>query len=201
VKPKTTLLLTIIFGAVVTFYFFTINNKNITGKFDIVDKENDKIGILFEQELEKEKGSIGHGFYSGLMPSCTLRIDGYLKTIKYIETYASKGTESSDKFNQLRVKITFNDNKVISELYTGIRVMQALGMGAQLLMKLELVEGKVVKAYSNGVEKADSPQNIKNDLRVIINAILNYDKKINSSLYYYANKTNDDIKKEWDDVK
>jgi hypothetical protein len=200
-KPKTTLLLTILFGAVVTIYFFAINNKSKIGKFDIVDKENDKIGILFEQAIEKEKGSIGHGFYSGLMPSCTLRIDEYLKTIKYIETYASNGTESSDKFNQLRVKITFNDNKVVSDLYTGIRVMQALGMGAQLLMKLELVEGNVVKAYSNGVEKADSPQNMKNDLQVIINAILSYDKKNNGSLYYYADKTSTDLKKEWDNVK
>jgi hypothetical protein len=171
------------------------------GKFDIVDKPNSKIGILFERAVAKEKASIEHGFYSGLMPGCTKRIDQYLRTVKSIESYASKGTESKDKFNRLEVKITFNDGNEANKLYTGIRVVQAYGMGAQLLLKIELVNGKVVKAYTNGAELANAPEAAAPDIEYIKKAVLNYDMQINKSAYYYPAKTQKEIKEEWNNIK
>ncbi len=135
------------------------------------------------------------------MPSCTQQIDTYFKTIRIIESYASKGTESDDKFNYLEIKITFNDGKVVNELYTGIRVVQAFGMGAQLLVKMELANGKVVKAHTNGVERVDGPNYVTDDIEHIKKAVLNYDREINRNAYYYPAKTNDQIKKEWEEIK
>jgi hypothetical protein len=170
------------------------------GPYDIVDQQNDKVGILFEQDIAKEKATIERGiFYPGLKPSCTARIDEYFKTIKYIESYASKGTESTNKFNHLEVKITFNDGKIVTGLYTGQRVIQAYRMGPQLLIKMELANGKVVKTYTNGVERKISPEDIT--LYKIKDAVLYYDRHINSSAYYYPAKTKKDIEKEWDKIK
>jgi hypothetical protein len=171
------------------------------GKFDIVDKQNDKIGMLFEQAIAKEKARIENGFYRGLMPNCTIRIEEYLQSIKIIESYASKGTESNDKFNKLEVRITFNDGKVADKLYTGVRVVQAYDLGTQLLVKMELNNGKVLKTYSNGAELNTAPENIAPDIESIKGAVLNYDRRINKSAYYYPAKTQEDIKKEWDNLK
>ncbi len=167
---------------------------------DIVDKQNDKVGILFEQAIATEKLRIENKFYAGLMPSCTKRIDEYFKSIKIIESYASEGTSSKDKFNKLQVRITFSDGKVVEELYTGVRVVQALGMGAQLLVKMELINGKVVKTYTNGAELNSSPASIVPDIEVIKEVVLNYDRKINGSAYYYPAKTQETVKKEWDNI-
>jgi hypothetical protein len=185
----------------ILIYFFSTMNNPQKGPYDIVGKENGKVGILFEQAIAKEKASIEHGFYAGLMPSSTKRIDEYFKAIKTIESYASKGTESDNKYNEVEVKITFNDGKVVNELYTGIRVVQAFGMGAQLLVKMELTNGKVTKTYTNGVERNRSLEYITADIEYIKKAVLYYDKSVNSNAYNYPQKTNNQIKKEWDDIK
>jgi hypothetical protein len=186
------------------FWFFTlifITSCASKDKIDIVDKQNDKVGILFEQAIEKEKLRIENKFYAGLMPSCTKRIDEYFKSIRIIESYASKGTSSKDKFNKLQVRIIFNDGKVAEELYTGVRVVQAYGMGAQLLVKMELINGAVVKTYTNGAELNNAPQSFVPDIENIKNAVLSYDREINKNAYYYPAKTQEDIQKEWDDLK
>jgi hypothetical protein len=171
------------------------------GPYDFVDKENNKIGILFDRAVADEKARIERNWYPGLMPTSTKRIDEYFKTIKFIETYASKGTESSNKFNQVELKITFNDNRIVSGLYTGVRVVQAFGMGAQLLIKMELANGKVIKAYTNGAEKDKGPENVTSDIEKIREKVFYYDYKANSSAYYYPTKTNNEIQKEWDEIK
>ena len=168
---------------------------------DIVDKQNDKVGVLFEQAIAKEKQRIESKWYDGLMPSCTKQMDEYFKSIKIIESYASEGLSSNDKFNNLEVRITFNDGKVVEELYTGVRVVQAFGMGAQLLVKMELINGKVVKTYTNGEELNNSPDSIVPDIEQITSAVLGYDRKINRNFYYYPTKTQETIKEEWNNVK
>ena len=186
------------------FYFFTlifIVNCGINGTVDIVDKQNDKVGVLFEQAIAKEKQRIESKWYDGLMPSCTKQMGEYFKSIKIIESYASEGLSSNDKFNNLEVRITFNDGKVVEELYTGVRVVQAFGMGAQLLVKMELINGKVVKTYTNGAELNNSPDSIVPDIEQITSAVLGYDRKINRNFYYYPTKTQETIKEEWNNVK
>lgn len=167
---------------------------------DIVDKQNDKVGILFEQAISKEKQRIESKWYNGLMPSCTKRMEEYFKSIKIIESYASEGTSSNDKFNKLEVRITFNDGKVVEELYTGVRVVQTFGMGAQLLVKMEFIDGKVVKTLTNGAELNNSPNSIIPDIEQITKAVLGYDREINRTFYYYPAKTQEDINKEWDSI-
>ncbi len=168
---------------------------------DTLAKQNDKIGVLFEQAVSREKMRIGNGFYAGLMPSSALQIDRYLRWIKTIESYASHGTASTDKFNKLQVKITFNNGTVVDKLYTGIRVVQSYDMSAQLLVKMELLNGKVVKTYTNGVEINSSPTSIEPDIEYIKEAVLNYDRTISWSAYYYPAKTQENIKEEWSKIK
>jgi hypothetical protein len=199
-------LIAVLIVAGTTFFVFVgfFYNTQIThrGKYDIVDKENSKVGILFQKTIEKEKERIEGGvWYGGIMPSASKRIEDYLKTIKEVESYASKGTESSDKFNSLEVKILFNDGKVVDKLYTGKRVLQAYGMGAELLVKIIFENGKIIKSYTNGAELNDSPENIMPQLDDVSSAIINYDRKINPNYHFYPSKTDNDIQKEWEEVK
>ena len=173
----------------------------MNSEIDILDKQNDKVGNLFEQAIATEKQRIENKFYAGLMPSCTKRMDEYFKSIKIIESYASEGLSSKDKFNKLQVRIIFNDGKVAEELYTGVRVVQAFGMGAQLLVKMEFINGKVVKTYTNGAELNNSPDRIVPDIEQITSAVLSYDREINRNFYYYPAKTQEDIKEEWNNIK
>lgn len=67
---------------------------------------------------------------------------------------------------------------MVDKLYTGIRVVQSYDMSAQLLVKMELLNGKVVKTYTNGVEINSSPTSIEPDIEYIKEAVLNYDRTI-----------------------
>jgi hypothetical protein len=184
--------------------FFTILRIQGTkkGVYDMVDKQNNKVGILFNQLIEKEKERIrGKNWYAGIMPNAVTRMDAYLKSLQQIESYASKGTESKDKFNKLEVRITFADGKIVNALYTGNRVVQAYGMGAQLLIKMQLENGKVTTTYTNGVELNATPSDIQNDLIAIQDAVLRYDRSMHPNDYYYPQKTSAEKQKEWDAVK
>jgi hypothetical protein len=184
------------------FLFIFIVSCTQKGPYDVVDKENNKIGILFEKAIAEEKERIANGReYPGIKPDCIKRMNTYLNSIKHIESYASKGTASNDKFNQVEIKITFNDGTIANKIYTGKRVVQAYGMGAQFLVKMELADGKVVKSYTNGAEKNNSPDYIRGDIALIKEKVLRYDWKINRNDYFYPAKTQEDVEKEWRDIK
>lgn len=183
------------------FILISITSCAQKGVFDIVDKPNDKVGLLFERVVATEKTRIENGWYSGLMPSSTKRMDAYLRTIKSIESYASKWLESTDKFNKIEVKIIFNDGREVNSLYTGIRVVQGYGMGSQLLVRMELLDGKVIKTFTNGAENGNEPKYVTPDMEYIEKAVLGYDRGINRNDYYYPSKTKQSIEKEWDNIK
>jgi hypothetical protein len=91
---------------------------------------------------------------------------------------------------------------VVTKLYTGQRVVQAFGIGHQLLMKLQLQDGKVIKAFTNGVDMEGDPASVKYDINLIADCVLRYDKSdANRHYYYWPDKTKIEMKKEWDDVK
>jgi hypothetical protein len=199
-KNKKSILLSLLLGLGFAL-FFTMNlGKKKTGPMDVVNKENSKIGVFFEELLEDEKDRIKMGFYDGLLPSSVSRIDEYLKTIQTIESYASKGTESDDKFNKIEIRIRFNNGKTVSELYTGKRVVQAFGMGNQFLVKFTLKNGTIVKSESNGVELKNGPDYIQADLEDVKSAVLSYDRSVNGTFYFLPAKTKADIQKEWDNI-
>jgi hypothetical protein len=200
-NQKRIVFLTVFITSIVIVYFFIKMKGPHRGPFDIVDKENNKVGLLFEKTIEKEKASIEHGFYSGIKPTAVQRLDDYLKTIQFIELYASHGTESDYKFNYLEVNIVFKNGQKVNKLFTGQRVLQAFDMGAQFLVKMELNNGKVVKALTNGVERNNTPDYITADLELIKKAVLRHDMQTKGSFYYYAGKTEADIKQEWDSLK
>jgi len=186
-------------GAGLIFSYFFILRDEEKGPYDIVDQQNDKVGILFDNVVAQERNYIKEGGYDGIMPTSVTRMDEYMKTIKYIESYASKGTESDNKFNDIEVRITFNNGKIADKLYTGYPVLAYVG--PQFLVKLELADGKTIKAFTNGVEKGKSPKDFNNDFITIQKAVLGYDREINKQFYYYPEKTTTDIKNEWDSIK
>ena len=171
------------------------------GVFDVLDKENSKISILYENILKEETDRINRNWYGGIMSTATEQIDKFHKTLKEVESYASKGTESSDKYNKVEVKMLFNDGSSVTELYTGKRVLQSYGMGMQFLVRLIFKDGKIVQSFTNGVEKDRSPAEIKLYLLDIQTAMMSYDKKKNHSKYYHPAKTQNDVDKEWENVK
>jgi hypothetical protein len=186
----------------VVIFFIVRNEYPKYGPYDLLEKRNDKVGILFEKVLGDEKLRIENKSYLGIKPEATKRISDFFYDIKQISTYASKGTESSHKYNKLEVRIVFKDGTQADKIYTGTRVMQAFGLGAQLLVKMKLEDGKVVETYTNGVELASVPEAITNDLIRIRDTVLRYDRSDkNRSFYYYAEKTKTEIEEDWKNLK
>lgn len=226
------------------------------GKYDIVDKENPKIAILANREIDKildkifikslsysDQDNYRNGFltlnkgtweltrttkknptnpyvqkqlddfnknfeknFEKNSPKIYIRdaaknTDNFLKTIKQVESYASYGTESNDKFNLIEHRITFKNGNVVNELYTGNRVLQAYGMGNQFLTKWIFEDGRVIKSYSNGVELTLGPDGIKNDILKIVENITRFDWQENKIKYFFADKTQIDIDSEWKKIK
>jgi hypothetical protein len=188
-------------GGLFAYYLFNKTFGVKKGPYDVVDKENAKIGVLFEQLRKAEMDRYASNWYPGIMPTATQQADTYLKTLRAIESYASHGTKSNYKFNYLEVKLEFTDGRTVKKRYTGQRVVQAFGVGAQLLVRLELENGVVVRAFTNGVERGGSPDDIKPALSQLLNAALTYDMRQYPQYYYYPRKTQKDVEKEWEEVK
>ena len=173
--------------------------KTKKNKYDEVTNENPKIGILYDSLYDNELKRIKSNWYGGYKNDAYIRFEKLPTLIKQIETYAKYGSDSDDKFNNLELKITYNNGEVADNIYTGNRVMTAM-YDPDLLLKLEFENGKVSKSYSNGAELNVSPKDIFKDLLIIVDAVRIYDQRKNPSDYLKPPKTTDDIKKEWDDI-
>jgi hypothetical protein len=147
---------------------------------------------------EKMKGVGFNAIYNQQAPK---NGDTYFKTIKEVETYARYGTESGDKFNHVEIRITFANGIVADKIYTGNRVLQSFGMGAQFLTKFIFEKGRVVRSYTNGAELQGGPDYVINDIRTVIEKVTHYDWEANHNKYFLPEKTQSDYKKEWDEVK
>jgi hypothetical protein len=169
-------------------------------ELDELNKSNPKVGVLFDslakQEIDRYKGAVE---YPGCLPTANLRIEALLKSIKYAETYAKYGSGNSYKYNHLCVRITFNNGRVVDDVYTGHRILSSL-VSPQLLLKLEFKNGAAVQCWTNGIERNAGPDNCSNDLRTVLKALISFDMNENHSAYFFPDKTNQDIQSEWDKI-
>lgn len=169
-------------------------------EFDISDKENAKIINMFNAEIEKQLDdhtqSVTHPGYIVESRQNTLT---YLKTIKTIQSYARYGVKSTQPRNLLQLQITFNDGSTVDKIYTGYSCSGF--MDPCLLLKIEMKDGKAIKAFTNGQEKKGSPEWIIPDLNILIDKAIAYDIKQNHDKYFAPQKTQKDFEKEWESEK
>jgi hypothetical protein len=170
-------------------------------EFDKVETENEKLIPLFYASLNKEVQMYKSGWYSGCRKSAYMQVENVFTTIKEISTYTRYGLGSSQSHNRVLVQVEYNNGKKVIDLYTDVGWNGQSRLGTPLLLKFIFENGKIVKAFSNGVEKDKSPEEAKAPIDHIINAVIHKDARDNKELYYLAEKTKDDFKKEWDKVK
>jgi hypothetical protein len=184
----------------VVIYFIRPSRMQKT-ELDVLDKSNPKVCVLFDslakQEIERYKGSIS---YPGCLPTANERIEALFKSIKFAEMYAEFGSGNSYRFNYLCVKITFNDGRIVDDVYTGKRILSSL-ISSQFLFKLEFNNGNSVQCWTNGAERNRGPGNCMPDLRTLFEALVKYDMEGNRASYFFPDKTNQDINKEWEKIK
>jgi hypothetical protein len=185
------------------YLFFNLSKLFIAQKneFDKVETENEKLIPLFYASLNKEIEMYKSGWYSGCRKSAYMQVENVFTTIKEISTYTRYGMESSQSHNRVLVQVEYNNGKKVIDLYTDVSWNGNSRLGTPLLLKFIFENGKIVKAFSNGVEKDNSPEEAKAPIDHIINAVIHKDARDNKELYYLAEKTKEDFKKEWDKVK
>lgn len=165
--------------------------------YDKVDKPNDKMVPMFNAAIEREiENHTQSDFHPGYIPGSRQRTIDYLKTIKFIEGYASYGVTSARPHNYLELKIGFADGSVADGVYTGQSISGY--MGPALLMKVDMEQGKVVKVYTNGQEKKGSPDWVVPDINTMIDKAIAYDIGQHQNLYFPPQKTPADFEKEWE---
>jgi hypothetical protein len=202
-KKRAKILLGIIAAICGVFLFFKLSDSFMVkkNKFDKVETENEKLIPLFYTSLNKEVEMYKSGWYSGCRKSAYLQVENLFTTIKEISTYTRYGLESSQSHNRVLVQVEFNNGKKVVDLYTDVSWNGKSILENPLLLRFIFEKGKIVKAFSNGIEKDKSPAEAKAPIDHILNAVIHKDARDNKELYYLAEKTKDDFKKEWDKVK
>ncbi len=180
-------------GFALFFYF----NYNQRGAGDVVDKPNDKIPLMFQVALNKELERYKSNWYPGCLPTAPKAIEDFFNFIKSLETYSRYGINSGDRYNNLYIRIVFNNGTIKDEIYTGKKSHSAT------LIKLLFVGGKVEKSFTNGLEMNSSPENMKGTLEYLVVSAIHLDYDMHRSSYFFdaKPKTKEDFKDEWDNVK
>lgn len=204
-KEKFRAKLLLLFVAILSFgYVFYNMFENFAGKRNELDKveiENEKLIPLFKAAVNKEVEMYKSGWYSGCLKTSYMQVENLFTTIKEVSTYTRYGLASTQSHNRVLVKVEYNNGKKVDELYTDVGWNGTSRLSNPMLMRFVFENGKLVKAYSNGVEKEGSPSEAKAPIGHIINAIIRQDYKDNKSRYFPPDKTEKDFKKEWDNVK
>jgi hypothetical protein len=202
-KRKAKILLLFIALICGVFLYFNLSDTLFGKKneFDKVETENEKLIPLFNAQVAKEIEMYKSGWYSGCKNTAYMQVENLFTTIKEVFTYTRYGMASSQSHNRVLVQITYNDGRIVKDLYTDVSWNGKYLSGNPLLLKFIFEKGNLVRAFSNGVEKEGSPSETKNPLDHIVNAIIHQDYKDNESFYFLPDKTKSDYKKEWDKVK
>ncbi len=170
-------------------------------EFDIVNKENPKLISIFNNQLQPEIARYKSGWYPGAIATAYIRIEDFFKSVRQIETYTTYGFGSSLNHNGIEIKITYNDGRVVENIYTGIHWNGRILMGPHVLLKMEFENGELLRVYTNGVEMSGSPDDMKNPMQGLVESLIHHDMKENRDLYFYPDKTAADIGTEWDSAK
>lgn len=181
-------------------YAFLGNPFGSKSEFDKVDQSNDKIISMFNAQVDQQiENHTQSTMYPGYISESRQNTVNYLKSIKTIESYARYGVQSTQPRNYLELNITFNDGTTAKGLYTGHSCSGYIG--PCLLMKVEMIDGKAVKVFTNGQEKKGSPDWIIPDLDILIGKAISYDMDRNRQNYFPPEKNQQDFDKEWENRK
>jgi hypothetical protein len=202
-KTKAKYFLLLVALACGVYLFFNLRDNVLSKKneFDNVDKENDKLIPLFNAAVSKEVAMYKSGWYSGCLKSSYLQVENLFTTLKEVSTYTRYGLASSQTHNGILVKVEYTDGRKVEDLYTDITWNGNSRIGNPILLKFVFENGKLTKAFSNGIEKEGSPAETKGPIDHIINAVIHQDYDDNKASYFPPDKTSSDFKKEWDKVK
>jgi hypothetical protein len=179
---------------IILFYdvIFTFRSE-----FDVVDQPNDKMIPMFnteiDRQIEEHTQSIDHRGYIRESRQNTIN---YLKSVRSIEGYARYGVKSTKARNYIELKIEFSNDKIVDQIYTGQSVSGY--MVPSLLMKVNMINGKAVKVYTNGQERKNVPEWSIPDIRLMIDKAIAYDIIQHRDSYFAPNKTQGEINKEWE---
>lgn len=178
---------------IILFYdvIFTFRSE-----FDVVDQPNDKMIPMFnieiDRQIEEHTQSIDHRGYSKESRQNTIN---YLKSLRSIEGYARYGVKSTKARNYIELKIEFSNGKVVDQIYTGQSISGY--MAPSLLIKVNMINGKAVKVYTNGQERKNVPESSIPDIRLMIDKAIAYDIIQHRDAYFVPAKTQEEINKEW----
>lgn len=164
---------------------------------DVPDKENPKMVALFNRQLDYHLGQYDTVQCPGCIAAAQQRVAAFYQSLKTIESHTRYGMQSSRAHNAIEVKLTFNDGTVADELYTGISWNGSPMLGAPLVLKADMAQGKVTRVWTNGVELKGSPDWVIGDLNTLIQSAIHYDMNKHHNSYFPPEKTSADFKKEW----
>ncbi|MGK6343833.1 hypothetical protein ACMGDK_16550 [Chryseobacterium sp. DT-3] len=185
----------VIIGIVIILFYDVVFTSR--SEFDVVDKPNDKMIPMFnaeiDRQIEEHTQSINH---IGYIKESRQNTINYLKSLKSIEGYARYGVKSTKARNYIELKIEFNNGKVVDQIYTGQSISGY--MAPSLLMKVNMINGKAVKVYTNGLERKNLPEWAIPDIQLMINKAITYDVIQHWDAYFAPNKTQEEINKEWE---
>lgn len=188
-------------------FMFNQEIESEIGKFTYVMSKSDEFDSLSKiatSDAQREvyenlsKSFDKDGFRAPYIREAKANATAYFHSIASIESYARYGVTSSQPRNMLELNIIYQAGKEAKKVYTGMSVNGMVG--ANVLFKILLKDGKVTQAYSNGVELKNPPDWVKNDIRNVIHAAMSHGVQNNQSGYYPSEKTASDIEKEWDEV-
>ncbi len=189
----------ILIGAGVFFITLFWIFKSDKSKFDVINKENPKMVDMSNIQVERALKDHTHSvMYPGYIEESGLNAKKYLSTIKSIEKYSRYGVMSTQSRNNVYLKIVFNSGKIVDDVYTGETVNGILG--ASLLIRVHLKDGKVFKVETNGIEKKGAPDWVINDLYNLFDDAIGYDIKTKPTNYFPPEKTSKDFEKEWENL-
>ncbi|WBV60110.1 hypothetical protein PFY12_13830 [Chryseobacterium camelliae] len=184
----------VIAGTLIILFFDVVFTSR--SKFDVVDKPNDKMIVMFNTEIDKEIDAHTHSIdHKGYIPESRQSTINYLNTLKSIEGYARYGVKSMKARNYIELKIEFTDGKIVDQVYTGQNVSGF--MAPSLLMKVIMRKGKAIKVYTNGQERKASPEWAIPDINLMIDKAISYDIIQHRDSYFAPYKKQQDIDKEW----
>jgi len=181
-----------------TFCFFYLKDFSIKNELDTPNKSNDQAVEIFNNEVEFQIEGLRRSLAKPMIAEGEKNLYDYMKTIKTIETYARYGVNSTENRNQLRVKVTFNDGKILDQ-HTDLSCSG--NFEPCLLIKVEIKDGRAVKVFTNGQEKKRSPKDTRNNISAFVSKVFTADLVANNDKYYPPKKTEKDFEKEWQNAK
>lgn len=187
---------------VLTGSYFMYDHETIKkNKFDTVDKENAKLILIFNTEMQQEIKRYETGWYPGAIPTAYSRIEDFLKSVQQIETHTKYGFDSSKSHNGIDIKVTYKNGSIVDNIYTSTHWNGSFLIGAPMLINMQFENGIVSKVYTNGVERHSSPEDAKILLHALVENLINYDMQQNHDLYFLPAKTQSQIDATWNVVK